>query len=193
MKELIRKILREETIRKIISIEYLGRKSLTEETKYDYIDADILDKINQTFDLQKRIAQSVSPLLAEYEYKGNVKKAYFNIKIDKHFAERNYRVETFPNDKYFVDPGIDEGINVIISNINKIWKIIDTRKYGHSDVLRLKTINNINYEILVNLTNPEKLDKLPMYDIKLYNQMKGSGKEFKREKIVMNVYNPIKK
>ncbi len=191
MKELIRQILREETSRKIISIEYLGRKSLTEETKYEYIDDDILDKINQTFDLQKRIAQSVSPLLAEYEYKGNVKKAYFNIKIDKHFAERNYRVETFPTDTDFVDPRIDEGINVIVTNIDKIWKTVDTRKYGYSDVLRLKTLNNINYEILVNLTNPEKLNKLPMYDIILYNQMKGSGKEFKKEKIIIKVFNPI--
>jgi hypothetical protein len=191
MKELIRQILREETGRRIISIKYLGRKSLTEETKYEYIDDEILDRINRTFILQQNYANSVSPLLAEYfdKYYKKIEKSYFNILIDIHFAERNYRAETFPSDTDFVNPTITEGIDVVVYNINQIWKEIKTQKYGFADKLQLKTANGVNYVILVSLNTPGKLDKLPIYNIKLFNQMKGKGKKF-NEKQIIKVYNP---
>jgi hypothetical protein len=191
MKELIRQILREETSRKIISIEYLGRKSLTEETKYEYIDDDIRDLIRNTYILQTEYANSKNPLIAEYFDKrhNKIKKAYFNIIIDIHFAERNYRAETFPSDTDFVNPTITEGIDVVVYNINEIWRVISTSNYGHK--LQLKTANGVDYVILVSLNTPEKLDKLPIYNITLFNQMKGKGKNFSEKKI-MKVYNPIK-
>jgi len=194
MKELIRQILREETSRKIISIEYLGRKSLTEETKYEYIDDDIRRKIIQTSDLQTKYAESINPLLAEYFDKRHqkIKKAYFNIIIDTHFSERNYRVETFPSDTDFVNPTITEGIDVVVHNINEIWRVISTSNYGYNDTLKLKTINGINYVILVNLNTPGILDKLSIYNITLFNQMKGKSKDFTKEKKIIKVYNPIK-
>ena len=131
MRDLIRQILREETSRKIISIEYLGRKSLTEETKYEYIDDDIRDLIHNTYILQTEYAKSKNPLLAEYfdKYYKRIENSYFNILIDIHFAERNYRAETFPSDTDFVNPTITEGIDVVVYNINQIWKEIKTQKY----------------------------------------------------------------
>lgn len=193
MRNLIRKILREETTLKIISIEYLGRKSLTEETKYEYIDNDIRELISNTHILQTEYANSINPLLAKYFDKrhNRTKEAYFNIIIDKHFTERNYRVETTPSDTDFVNPEITEGINVVVYNINEIWRNISTRNYGFSDSLQLKTKNGIDYVILVRLNTPGKSNKLPIYDITLFNQMKGEGKKFKEKKII-KVYNPIK-
>lgn len=193
MKDLIRQILREETSRKIISIEYLGRKSLTEETKYEYIDDDIRDLIRNTYILQTEYATSKSPLLAEYFDKRHqkIKKAYFNIIIDIHFAERNYRAETFPSDTDFINPKVTEGIDVVVYNINEIWRVISTSNYGFADKLQLKTVNGVDYVILVSLNTPGKLDELPIYDIKLFNQMKGKGKNFSEKKII-KVYNPIK-
>ena len=191
MKDLIRQILREETSRKIISIEYLGRKSLTEETKYEYIDDDIRDLILNTYILQTEYANSKNPLLAEYfdKYYKKIEKSYFNILIDIHFAERNYRAETFPSDTDFVNPTVTEGIDVVVYNINQIWKEIKTQKYGFADKLQLKTANGVNYVILVSLNTPGELDKLPIYNIKLFNQMKGKGKQFNEKKII-KVYNP---
>ena len=193
MKDLIRQILREETSRKIISIEYLGRKSLTEETKYEYIDDDIRDLIHNTYILQTEYAKSKNPLLAEYfdKYHKQIKKAYFNIKIDLHFAERNYRVETFPSDTDFVNPTVTEGIDVVVYNINKIWQEISVKNYGFSDKLQLKTVNGVDYVILVSLNTPDKSDSVPKYNITLFNQMKGKGKNFSEKKII-KVYNPIK-
>lgn len=193
MKDLIRQILREETSRKIISIEYLGRKSLTEETKYEYIDDDIRDLIGNTYILQTEYAKSKNPLLAEYfdKYHKQIKKAYFNIKIDLHFAERNYRVETFPSDTDFVNPTVTEGIDVVVNNINKIWQEISVKNYGFADKLQLKTVNGVDYVILVSLNTPDKSDSVPKYNITLFNQMKGKGKNFSEKKII-KVYNPIK-
>jgi hypothetical protein len=198
MRNLIRKILKEEVGKQIESIEYIGCisnkkiKFLKEQTNYDYIDQDILNLINNTFIVQQKLAKDFSPLEAEYQdlRTGQTKRAYFNIIIDKHFSERNFRPETFP-EKGFVDVGIDEGINILVSNINNIWKLISVQKLGFSDVIRLKTLNGMNYEILVSLTTPGKLNKLPIYDITLFNQMKGPQKHFKKEKTIINVYNPI--
>ena len=193
MKNLIRKILKEELGRKIVSIKYVGRKPLKESTYYEYIDSDIKNKIKETFGVQQVLAKSVSPLLAEYRDKrtGQIKKAYFNLLIDEHFAERTYRPETFPSDPNFFETGIDEGINVVVGNINEIWRTVYTRNYGFSDVLRLQTKNGINYEILVRLNTPSKLNKLPIYDLTLWNQMKGPMKNFNKEKKLIKVYNPI--
>jgi hypothetical protein len=195
MKKLIVKILREEFSRQIISIKYVGRKSLIESTNYEYIDQDILNLINLTHMEQQGFANANSPLLAQYVDKRTkqLKKAYFNILIDKHFTERNYRPETFPSDPNLVKVDINEGINVVIENINKIWQTISILKFGYSDVLRLKTLNGVNYEILVSLRTPNQSDKIPTYDIVLYNQIKGVNKHFKKEKNIINVYNPIDK
>ena len=111
--------------------------------------------------------------------------------MDFHFSERTFRKQTFPSDPDFVDIQIDEGINVVKTNIDDIWKIISLQKLGYMDVLRLKIVNGINYEILVSLNTPGKLDKLPIYDITLYNQIKGKGKHFENRKKIVRVYNPI--
>ena len=55
MRDLIRKILKEDIGQKLESIEYIGRisikklKSLTEGTNYEYIDKDILDLIDKKY------------------------------------------------------------------------------------------------------------------------------------------------
>ena len=69
--------------------------------------------------------------------------------------------------------------------------MISLQKLGYKDVLRLKSINGINYEVLVSLNTPGKLDKLPIYDITLYNQMKGIGKNFNKERKIIRTYNPL--
>jgi hypothetical protein len=199
MRDLIRRILKESVGQKLESIEYVGRlsskkmKSLLEGTKYEYIDRDILELIEKTHTYQKKLANELNPLLAQYEDKRTkqVKKAYFNIQVDFHFSERTFRKQTFPSDPDFVDIQIDEGINVVKTNIDDIWKMISSKKLGYMDVLRLKSINGVNYEILVSLNSPGKLDKLPIYDIKLYNQMKGKGKYFNRETKIIRTYNPL--
>lgn len=199
MRDLIRKILKEDIGQKLESIEYIGRisikklKSLTEGTNYEYIDKDILDLIDKTYAYQKKLANEISPLLAQYQDKrtNQIKKAYFNVKVDLHFSERTFRKQTFPSDPDFVDIQVDEGINVVKTNIDDIWKMIYSKKLGYMDVLRLKSINGVNYEILVSLNTPGKLDKLPIYDITLYNQIKGKGKHFQKEKQILKVYNPI--
>ena len=199
MRDLIRKILKESVSQKLESIEYVGRistkkmKSLLEGTKYEYIDRDLLDLIDKTHTYQKQLSKEISPLLAQYEDKRTkqVKKAYFNIQVDFHFSERTFRKQTFPSDPDFVDIQIDEGINVVKTNIDDIWKMISLQKLGYMDVLRLKIVNGINYEILVSLNTPGKLDKLPIYDITLYNQMKGKGKHFENRKKIVRTYNPI--
>lgn len=199
MRDLIRKILKEDIGQKLESIEYIGRisikklKSLTEGTNYEYIDKDILDLIDKTYTYQKKLANEISPLLAQYQDKrtNQIKKSYFNVQVDLHFAERTYRPQTFPSDPDFVDIQVDEGINVVKKNIDDIWKMISLQKLGYMDVIRLKSVNGINYEILVRLNTPGKLDKLPIYDITLFNQMKGKGKHFQKEKQILKIYNPI--
>jgi hypothetical protein len=193
MKKIIKKILREEIGYHIVSIQYLGRKPLNEGTNYEHIDDEILKLIKQTYIVQKILAKEISPLLGQYTDKktNQVKEAYFNIKINRHFSERNFREQTFPSDPNFVNPKIDEGINIVKVNIDNIWKMISLQKLGYKDVLRLKSINGVNYEILVSLNTLGKLDKLPIYDITLYNQMKGNGKHFNRETKIIKTYNPL--
>ena len=193
MKKIIKKILREEIGYHIVSIQYLGRKPLNEGTNYEHIDDEILKLIKQTYITQKKLAKEISPLLGQYTDKktNQVKKAYFNIGINLHFSERNFREQTFPSDPNFVNPKIDEGINIVKVNIDNIWKMISLQKLGYNDVLRLKSINGVNYEVLVSLNTPGKLDKLPIYDITLYNQMKGIGKNFNKERKIIRVYNPL--
>ena len=193
MKKIIKKILREEIGYHIVSIQYLGRKPLNEGTNYEHIDDEILKLIKQTYITQKNLAKEISPLLGQYTDKktNQVKKAYFNIEINLHFSERNFREQTFPSDPNFVNPKIDEGINIVKVNIDNIWKMISLQKLGYKDVLRLKSINGINYEVLVSLNTPGKLDKLPIYDITLYNQMKGIGKNFNKERKIIRTYNPL--
>lgn len=193
MKKIIKKILREEIGYHIVSIQYLGRKPLNEGTNYEHIDDEILKLIKQTYITQKKLAKEISPLLGQYTDKktNQVKKAYFNIEINLHFSERNFREQTFPSDPNFVNPKIDEGINIVKVNIDNIWKMISLQKLGYNDVLRLKSINGVNYEVLVSLNTPGKLDKLPIYDITLYNQMKGIGKNFNKERKIIRVYNPL--
>jgi hypothetical protein len=199
MRDLIKRILKESVSQKLESIEYVGRvstkkmKSLLEGTKYEYIDRDLLDLIDKTHTYQKQLSNELNPLLAQYEDKRTkqVKKAYFNIQVDFHFSERTFRKQTFPSDPDFVDIQIDEGINVVKTNIDDIWKMIYSKKLGYMDVLRLKSINGVNYEILVRLNTPGKLDKLPIYDITLFNQIKGKEKNFKKETKIIRTYNPL--
>ena len=193
MKKIIKKILREEIGYHIVSIQYLGRKPLNEGTNYEHIDDEILKLIKQTYITQKNLAKEISPLLGQYTDKktNQVKKAYFNIKINPHFSERNFREQTFPSDPNFVNPKIDEGINIVKVNIDNIWKMISLQKLGYKDVLRLKSINGINYEVLVRLNTPGKLDKLPIYDVTIYNQMKGICKNFNKVRKFIRTYYPL--
>ena len=130
MKKIIKKILREEIGYHIVSIQYLGRKPLNEGTNYEHIDDEILKLIKQTYITQKKLAKEISPLLGQYTDKktNQVKKAYFNIEINLHFSERNFREQTFPSDPNFVNPKIDEGINIVKVNIDNIWKMISLQK-----------------------------------------------------------------
>jgi hypothetical protein len=199
MKDLIRRILKESVDQKLESIEYVGRiptkkmKSLLEGTKYEYIDDEIEKDIKKAFNKQKDLSSEISPLIAVYKDRySNIRKAHFNIIIDYHFAERTFRDKTFPKSD-FSEIDIDEGIRMVEENIDEIWKFISIRNLGFQDVIKLKSKNGVNYQVLVRLNTPNKINKINSYDLTLFNQIKGDGKDFTKDKRILKVFNPNQK
>jgi hypothetical protein len=118
------------------------------------------------------------------------KSIQFIVDIGYHFAERTFRTLDYPNDNRFVTVNTTEGIDVLITNIDKITKFIVVNKLSNNQIIRLKSERfGITYELLLELRDKSKGNP-PVYKISLINQIKGHNVNFNEVSNILKVINP---
>jgi hypothetical protein len=199
MRSLIKKILNEHTYYNDFTVHYVGRLSEEAYKKYilgikkGFINEISEDLIKKTQDEIQDYANKIGPVEGIFidKISGQERSAQIVISIGKHFAERVFRTKDYPNDERFVNVDKNEGVDVVVANIDKIVKAIMSLDLKRNDVIKLKSERNgINYEILVDILDKEK-GKPVKYSIKLFNQIKGKNVSFKKpNKQTIKVINP---
>ncbi len=199
MRDLIRKILNEHNYYNDFTVQYVGR--LSEEAYKKYILGVELGFINEvaektikkTQDEIQEYADKIGPIEGNFidKVSGQEKSVKIKIEIGKHFAERVFRDEDYSDDKRFSKVDKNEGVDVVVSNIDKIVKTIIVNNLQKNDIIKLKSQKgSVTYEILVGVLDKES-KKPPTYKISLFNQIKGTGVSFKQPtKNEIKVRNP---
>jgi hypothetical protein len=198
MRSLIKKILNEHTYYNDFTVHYVGRLSEEAYKKYilgiksGFINEVTEKTIKKTQDEIQEYANKIGPIEGKFidKVSGQEKSVKIKIEIGKHFAERVFRDEDYSDDKRFSKVDKNEGVDVVVANIDKIAQTIISRGLQRNDIIKLKSQKgSMTYEILVSLLDKES-KKPPIYTISLFNQIKGNSVSFKPTKNEIKVRNP---
>jgi hypothetical protein len=198
MRSLIKKILNEHTYYNDFTVHYVGRLPERSYKKYvlgiesGFINEVAEKTIKKTQDEIQDYANKIGPIEGKFidKISGQERSVRIKIEIGKHFAERVFRDEDYSDDKRFSKVDKNEGVDVVVANIDKIAQTIISRGLQRNDIIKLKSQKgSMTYEILVSLLDKES-KKPPIYTISLFNQIKGNSVSFKPTKNEIKVRNP---
>jgi hypothetical protein len=181
MRDLIRNILREHKLMDEYQILFIDSDYKTKYIKniLESEDKNKRDKVSQS-EIQS-YADKFTDLEGSYfDKKLNQKRsAKIKIQIGLHFAERVFRDVDINNDERYEKVNQFEGVDVVVSNVDKIVQGLMTRNLKKDSIIKLKSkYKGTTYEILSSLDNKEP-GKPPTFTLKLFNQIKGKDVDFK--------------
>lgn len=181
MRYLIRNILREHKLMNEYEILFIDSDYKTKYIKniLESEDKNKRDKVSQS-EIQSYADKFTNLEGSYFDKKLNQKRsAKIKIQIGLHFAERVFRDIDINNDERYEKVNQFEGVDVVVSNVDKIVQGLMTRNLKKDSIIKLKSkYKGTTYEILSSLDNKES-GKPPTFTLKLFNQIKGKDVDFK--------------
>jgi hypothetical protein len=184
MRDLIKKILNEfvdnQSVKFLVIGEFVGNLNEQIDKK----------KKGEAWFKLKNYASSVSPFIGRYFDKrlNKEKEISFSLVIKDHFVERSFRLDDPSyqiNGKNYnpeiVNPGLFEGINLILKNSDELAKSIGSGYIKDNDMVEMSTIDGSRYHMVVKF---DELYRFPLhYELILLTQIKGTsffGKKYQK-------------